>query len=54
MVSSDLLLICSTKTSMKIEDIVSTLDTMGLLKVWKSQYVAAISEEVGDFAFVHP
>lgn len=37
---------CSTRTSMKVDDIVSTLDTLGLLKVWKGQYVAAISEEV--------
>ena len=37
----------STRTSMKVDDIVSTLDTLGLLKVWKGQYVAAISEEVG-------
>ena len=36
----------STRTSMKVDDIVSTLDTLGLLKVWKGQYVAAISEEV--------
>lgn len=36
----------STRTSMKIDDIVSTLDVLGLLKVWKGQYVAAISEEV--------
>ncbi|KNB42368.1 histone acetyltransferase [Blastocystis sp. subtype 4] len=36
----------STKTSMKIDDIVSTLDTLGLLRMWKGQYVAMISEEV--------
>ena len=34
------------KTSIKIEDIVSTLDTLGLLKVWRDQYVAAISKDV--------
>lgn len=38
---------------MKIDDIVSTLDTMGLLKVWKGQYVAAISEEVVAFLTIH-
>lgn len=37
----------SAATSMKVDDIVSTLDTLGLLKVWKGQYVAALSEEVG-------
>ena len=37
----------SLKTSIKIDDIVSTLDVMGLLKIWKGQYVASISEEVG-------
>lgn len=31
---------------MKIDDIVSTLDTLGLLMWWKGQYVAMISEEV--------
>ena len=31
---------------MKIDDIVSTLDTLGLLRMWKGQYVAMISEEV--------
>ena len=36
----------SMKTSIKIEDIVSTLDTLGLLKVWRDQYVAAISKDV--------
>ena len=36
----------STRTSMKVDDIVSTLDTLGLLKMWKGQYVAAISEDV--------
>ena len=39
----------STRTSMKIDDIVSTLDVLGLLKVWKGQYVAAISEEVRNY-----
>ena len=39
----------STKTSMKIDDIVSTLDVLGLLKVWKGQYVAAISEQVRNY-----
>lgn len=45
----------STKTSMKIDDIVSTLDTLGLLRMWKGQYVAMISEEViskGMWSFV--
>lgn len=36
----------STRTSLKVDDIVSTLDILGLLKVWKGQYVAAISEDV--------
>lgn len=36
----------SVKTSIKIEDIVSTLDTLGLLKVWRDQYIAAISRDV--------
>ena len=36
----------SAKTSMKVDDIISTLDVLGLLKVWKGQYVAAVSEEV--------
>ena len=39
----------STRTSMKIDDIVSTWDVLGLLKVWKGQYVAAISEEVRNY-----
>ncbi|KAK8806459.1 hypothetical protein WA588_003028 [Blastocystis sp. NMH] len=41
----------STRTSMKVDDIVSTLDTLGLLKVWKGQYVAAISEEIVENYF---
>ena len=36
----------SARTSMKVDDIISTLDVLGLLKVWKGQYVAAVSEEV--------
>ncbi|CBK24615.2 uncharacterized protein [Blastocystis hominis] len=41
----------SMKTSIKIEDIVSTLDTLGLLKVWRDQYVAAISKDIVDNYF---
>ena len=41
----------SAATSMKVDDIVSTLDTLGLLKVWKGQYVAALSEEIVDNYF---
>ena len=36
----------SARTSMKVDDIISTPDVLGLLKVWKGQYVAAVSEEV--------
>ena len=42
----------SLKTSIKIDDIVSTLDVMGLLKIWKGQYVASISEEVDVVYFM--